>query len=178
MDDGRQREHALLVVAWRPLWQQLQATFASHQHENARGASGLTRSRLQALVGLARRSARFFAPGAAAEVAAAVAPSLLHSTTVAMFSAAVMLHLFLPNCACVADFAPGTVEGWLRTWSLVDHCGEWDALWARIFLRLAHPEALCDVDRYEEAGGAGGAGGALARRRTGQRRKRPAVADD
>jgi asparagine synthetase B (glutamine-hydrolysing) len=48
LDEGREREHALLTVAWRPLWRQLQATFASHQHESARGAAGLAKARLQA----------------------------------------------------------------------------------------------------------------------------------
>ena len=133
LDDGKSREHSLLTVAWRPLWQQLQGTFSSHQHETARSASGLANSRLQGLSGLVRRSSRFFAPGAGAEVAAAVAPSLQHSSTVAMFSAVAALHLFLPEAVSVADFPPGTAEAWMRAWSLVDHCADWDALWARIF---------------------------------------------
>ena len=93
-------------------------------------------------------SRAYFPVGAAAEIAKCVEPSLFQSNTKAIFAAQTLLYLFLPPATSVSDLPPGTVQSWLRIWSMIDHCSHWNSMWTVIFCRLAHNEAISDVDSY------------------------------
>jgi proteasome activator subunit 4 len=147
------RPTILLAIEWRPFYSLLQSTFLSHLSVTTQCASTYYSSQLRHVVKLAMSSRTFFPTGAAAEIALCVEPSLLQTNTKAMFAAQTLLYIFLPPATSVADLPPGTVQKWIRIWAMIDHCAHWNAIWTVIFCRLAHHEAISDVDDYIGAEG-------------------------
>jgi hypothetical protein len=142
------RPSTLLTIEWRPFYSLLQSTFLSHLSVATQCASTYYANQLRHIVKLAMSARTYFPAGAAAEIALCVEPSLLQTNTKAMFAAQTLLYIFLPPATSVADLPPGTVQKWIRIWSMIDHCAHWNAIWTVIFCRLAHHEAISDVDDY------------------------------
>lgn len=160
---GKRRDLGLVTIAWRPIWQLLQSSYLSHVNCRARGAQAYTADHLRNLVKFARFASRYFPPSAVSEVVSSCTPSLSHTNTHAMFTSLAFLHIFLPSALSVSDLPEGTAAHWLRVWSWVDHCTEWDALWCGLFARMAHGDAIVDVAGYDartgQPVGSGGAAG-------------------
>ena len=156
-----------LSVAWRPLWHLFQSTHLSHVSARARASDLLVAGHLTALIGLIRRASRYFPPSSIPELAAVVAPSFAHLQSHAPFNAQALLFVFLPHWARLDQLPEGTPQHWMRVWSLIDHCASWDAVWAAIFARLAHPARIAAAAAAvgganggsSSGGGSGGGGG-------------------
>jgi hypothetical protein len=142
------RTSELLVIEWRPFYSLLQSVFESNLSVATQCSSIHYTSFLKLLIKVTMNSRAYFPVGAAAEIAKCVEPSLFQSNTKAIFAAQTLLYLFLPPATSVSDLPPGTVQSWLRIWSMIDHCSHWNSMWTVIFCRLAHNEAISDVDSY------------------------------
>jgi hypothetical protein len=97
---------------------------------------------LDRLASLVSAASRYFAPGAAAEISALLTPSLSNVHAASSFTAQACLVLLLPSSTRVEDLPPGTLQHWLRLWSLVDDCSQLDVAWAALFARFAHPARI------------------------------------
>jgi hypothetical protein len=120
---------------------------------SAHAARSVSSAHLRAIVRLIRAASRYFPRDAPAEIVASATPGLSHTNAHVCFNSLAFLFILLPPWVGVGDLPPGTPAWWLRVWGFIDHCAEWDALWAAIFAQLARPDAIVD-------GGAEGGEGA------------------
>ena len=99
---------------------------------------GVAQARNKSCMTSLYRSRRFFPPGAAAEIWAEFAPTLLDVSSPDAFEALGWVSILMPTQAAArrdGEWGQWAVE-WMSLWSSVTHIHYWQALWMGLFARL------------------------------------------